>query len=276
MSKIKISVSNGTVLEKPLVTAFKGSYGTYMVLDDERNGNMGLPVILVCKIQDNKVSSIVDQNEWTAVKESLRNLINGIQTDYVSVDAEYSADENYCSQLTLPVDYFDNLKNNYKPVDGMSLESTPLNAEAIQTPDVTPAAPVAPEAPVSEAPVMPDVPVSQPTPEPVPEAPVTPPEMPTPPVDVAPVAPEAPAAPVDAASVMPEAPTPNVTPAAEPTTPDVNPLQSVSLEQPTPPAVEPVPEAPAAPNVDFSQDKEAFLKACENMFDALVAKFTNK
>ena len=25
--------------------------------------------------------------------------------------------------------------------------------------------------------------------------------------------------------------------------------------------------------VDFTADKEAFLKACENMFDALVAKF---
>ena len=28
--------------------------------------------------------------------------------------------------------------------------------------------------------------------------------------------------------------------------------------------------------VDFTADKEAFLKACENMFDALVAKFNNK
>ena len=27
--------------------------------------------------------------------------------------------------------------------------------------------------------------------------------------------------------------------------------------------------------VDFTADKEAFLKACENMFDALVAKFKN-
>ena len=26
-------------------------------------------------------------------------------------------------------------------------------------------------------------------------------------------------------------------------------------------------------SVDFTADKEAFLKACENMFDALVAKF---
>ncbi len=273
MSKVKINISNGTALEKPLITAFRGSYGTYMVLDDERTGNMGLPVILVCKIQDGRASNIADQNEWGAVKESLRNLINGLQTDYISVDPEYSADENYCSQLTLPVDYFDNLKNNYKPVDGMSLESTPLAAEAIPTPDVTPAEPVAPVAPVSDAPVMPDVPVSQPTPEvePAPEAPVTPPEMPTPPEEPTPAVQE------PIAPEIPEAPTPEVeTPGLEQTAPEVDPLQSMSLEQPTPPAVEPVPEAPAAPNVDFSQDKEAFLKACENMFDALVAKFTNK
>ena len=275
MSKIKINVSNGTVLEKPLVTAFKGSYGTYMVLDDERTGNMGLPVILVCKIQDNKVTNIMDPNEWNAVKESLRNLINGIQTDYISVGTEYSADENYCSQLTLPVDYFDNLKNNYKPVDGISLESTPLASDV---------GPVDPAAPVGDAPVMPDVPVSSPiVEEPVP--PVAAPEMPTPPAEatpvVEPVAPETPN-PADAAPVMPEVPTPDPTPApveaptVEAPTPDVNPLQSVALNAPTPPAVEPVPEAQATPNVDFSQDKEAFLKACENMFDALVAKFTNK
>lgn len=275
MSKIKINVSNGTVLEKPLVTAFKGSYGTYMVLDDERTGNMGLPVILVCKIQDNKVTNIMDPNEWNAVKESLRNLINGIQTDYISVGTEYSADENYCSQLTLPVDYFDNLKNNYKPVDGISLESTPLASDV---------GPVDPAAPVGDAPVMPDVPVSSPiVEEPVP--PVAAPEMPTPPAEatpvVEPVAPETPN-PADAAPVMPEVPTPDPTPApveaptVEAPTPDVNPLQSVALNAPTPPAVEPVPEAPATSNVDFSQDKEAFLKACENMFDALVAKFTNK
>ena len=76
-----------------------------------------------------------------------------------------------------------------------------------------------------------------------------------------------PSAPVqqNVASVMPE-PMPQ-----EPVTPVV----------PTPepvPSVEPIPE-PAIENsqtpVDFTADKEAFLKACENMFDALVAKFKN-
>ena len=258
MSKIKINVSNGTVLEKPLITAFKGSYGTYMVLDDERTGNMGLPVILVCKIQDNKITNIMDPNDWTTVKDSLRNLINGIQTDYVAVSAEYSADENYCSQLTLPVDYFDNLKNNYKPVGGENLESAP---------NPTDVAPVTPE--------MNDVPVSSPIVE-EPVAPQPAPEMPTPPEAQAPIVEPVAPTPADAAPVMPEVP--NSEPTAAPAeTPAVDPLQSVALDAPTPSAVEPAaPVAPTTVGVDYSQDKEAFLKACENMFDALVAKFSNK
>ena len=42
------------------------------------------------------------------------------------------------------------------------------------------------------------------------------------------------------------------------------------------PSVEPIPEEHEEVPVDFTADKEAFLKACENMFDALVAKFNNK
>ena len=42
------------------------------------------------------------------------------------------------------------------------------------------------------------------------------------------------------------------------------------------PNVEPIPEPVNNTPVDFTADKEAFLKACENMFDALVAKFNNK
>ena len=47
----------------------------------------------------------------------------------------------------------------------------------------------------------------------------------------------------------------------------------------TPTVESPIPSAPTIDSpqtevpVDFTADKEAFLKACENMFDALVAKF---
>ena len=34
MSKIKISLANGNQVEKPLVTAFKGTSGDYLILDN--------------------------------------------------------------------------------------------------------------------------------------------------------------------------------------------------------------------------------------------------
>ena len=62
------------------------------------------------------------------------------------------------------------------------------------------------------------------------------------------------------------------------------PVQSQSVAEVAPytepvtpmPSVEPIPEEHEEVPVDFTADKEAFLKACENMFDALVAKFNNK
>ena len=77
-----------------------------------------------------------------------------------------------------------------------------------------------------------------------------------------------PSAPVDAQTVAPVTPV-NETPVA--------PVEPVQSPQPAPsvePIAETVTETPATP-VDFTADKEAFLKACENMFDALVAKFRN-
>jgi len=94
---------------------------------------------------------------------------------------------------------------------------------------------------ITEAPVVPEI-----QPVPVTE-PVAQEEQPLPVIDI-----EMPSNPVPTEPIIPAAPT------SEPVIP-----------------VEPtVAEAPAVDNeMDFSETKEAFMKACENMFDALLSKF---
>lgn len=234
MEKIKINTMSGMNLEKPLVTAFKSNTGEYVVFDNEMNGTMGLPIILVTKLVNNSLSLIPD-NEWNSVKEVLRLIISGNQVDYISVGESISAEDNFFKQLTLPVASFEALKNNYKPISVDSLESkvenvAPVLENVVQKPEVVEPVNVAPQVqqPVENTVVMPDAPVQSQT----------------------------------IASVNP------VMPEVAPVTPEVN--QTV-VDTPVEQHVNNT-EVP----VDFTADKEAFLKACENMFDALVAKFNNK
>ena len=234
MEKIKINTMSGMNLEKPLVTAFKSNTGEYVVFDNEMNGTMGLPIILVTKLVNNSLSLIPD-NEWNSVKEVLRLIISGNQVDYISVGESISAEDNFFKQLTLPVASFEALKNNYKPISVDSLESkvenvAPVLENVVQKPEVVEPVNVAPQVQqtVENTVVMPDAPVQSQT----------------------------------IASVNP------VMPEVAPVTPEVN--QTV-VDTPVEQHVNNT-EVP----VDFTADKEAFLKACENMFDALVAKFNNK
>lgn len=234
MEKIKINTMSGMNLEKPLVTAFKSNTGEYVVFDNEMNGTMGLPIILVTKLVNNSLSLIPD-TEWNSVKEVLRLIISGNQVDYISVGESINAEDNFFKQLTLPVASFEALKNNYKPVSVDSLESkvenvAPVLENVVQKPEVVEPVNVAPQVqqPVENTVVMPDAPVQSQT----------------------------------IASVNP------VMPEVAPVTPEVN--QTV-MDTPVEQHVNNT-EVP----VDFTADKEAFLKACENMFDALVAKFNNK
>ena len=234
MEKIKINTMSGMNLEKPLVTAFKSNTGEYVVFDNEMNGTMGLPIILVTKLVNNSLSLIPD-TEWNSVKEVLRLIISGNQVDYISVGESINAEDNFFKQLTLPVASFEALKNNYKPISVDSLESkvenvAPVLDNVVQKPEVVEPVNVAPQVqqPVENTVVMPDAPVQSQT----------------------------------IASVNP------VMPEVAPVTPEVN--QTV-VDTPVEQHVNNT-EVP----VDFTADKEAFLKACENMFDALVAKFNNK
>lgn len=234
MEKIKINTVSGMNLEKPLVTAFKSNTGEYVVFDNEMNGTMGLPIILVTKLVNNSLSLIPD-TEWNSVKEVLRLIISGNQVDYISVAESISAEDNFFKQLTLPVASFEALKNNYKPISVDSLGSKVENAapvldNVVQTPEVAEPVNVAPQVqqPVENTVVMPDAPVQSQT----------------------------------IASVNP------VMPEVAPVTPEVN---QIVVDAPVEQHVNNT-EVP----VDFTADKESFLKACENMFDALVAKFNNK
>ena len=241
MEKLKINTMSGGVLEKPLVTAFKSGSGEYVVVDNEMNGTMGLPIILVSKLVNNTLSLIPD-SEWNSVKEALRLIISGNQVDYISVPESVNAEDMFFKQLTLPVASFDALKNNYKPVVLENVMSTPQVEVAPAAPEVMSAPEVTPMA----GPVTPEV-------TPVQSEVVKPVEMQN--VNPASSAPVMPSAPVESQVVAPVMPEVEVTPM---------------------PSVEPIPEPVNDTPVDFTADKEAFLKACENMFDALVAKFNNK
>lgn len=339
MSKIKINLDSGVSLEKPLINAFKSGDNNYLILDNEMNGSMGLPIILVCKLVGNKVTKISDQNEWTQVKESLKQIIAGNKLDYISVGESINADDIYYTQLTLPVPSFDALKNAYQPVEVASTQTMETPTKEVTTqplensvmPDVVvptsepkmqQAEPVMPSVtPVSEPvvdqhvgnavmptePVMPNVTpevvapmdlnmnqIVNPTPvvnTSVNEIPVSPqiPVMPeTPAIEPVmstvsePVISE-PASPVSVGSslqaempVMPEVgttiePTPavvNQAPVVEPVQP-VTPVESAQVVTDTP-----VVEQSSILNEEMIKaQKDAFLEACSNMFDALVEQF---
>ena len=97
MEKIKINMMSGSSIEKPLVTAFRSTTGDYVVLDNEINGTMGLPIILVTKLVNNRFTLIPD-SEWNSVKEILRLIISGNQVDYINVSEMIGADDAFFKQ----------------------------------------------------------------------------------------------------------------------------------------------------------------------------------
>lgn len=259
MEKIKINMTSGTSLEKPLVTAFKSNGASFVVFDNEMNGTMGLPIILVTKLENNKLVLIPDA-EWNAVKETLRLIIAGNQVDYINVEGAIAADDMFFKQLTLPVASFETLKANYKPIADGTIAANPNPALAEPTAvNQEPVSPVNP-APMSSVGPMPELNNQSVSLEPQqPISNVVEPSLGTP---------------------LGEMQTPTVEPVTPIMPEPVAPAQVVSPVEPVSevaaPIVQEIPENnEQATPVDFTADKEAFLKACENMFDALVAKFKN-
>ena len=269
MGKIKLNLVSGAVVEKPLINAFKANNNSYIVLDNEMNGSMGLPIILVCKYENDKLTKILDQNEWGIVKEYLKNIIAGNQIEFIKINEELVADDIYYTQLTLPVPSFDALKNAYKVEESgnveVSVEENVSNM-ALETPvvDMPNADVVTPDIEVTPAVEEPVIPVVEPVQE----------EVATPVIDI-PVAPQVENTFV--APVMPEVTVePVISPVVEPTMPsDIVPPVVEPEITPTP-VIEPVmPEKEEVVDEGsiFREQKEAFMQACENMFDALVQKF---
>ena len=115
MSKVRVNLTSGNVFEKPLVTCFQGTSANYVVFDNEMNGSMGLPIICISKLNGNRLEKIFDQSEWASVKENLKSIISGSTLMYLEVPENLNAQDDFFTQLTLPVASFDVLKRSYNP-----------------------------------------------------------------------------------------------------------------------------------------------------------------
>lgn len=250
MSKIRVNLTSGNVFEKPLVTCFQGTSANYVVFDNEMNGSMGLPIICISKLNGNRLEKIFDQSEWASVKENLKSIISGSTLMYLAVPENLNAQDDFFTQLTLPVASFDVLKSSYNP-------------------------------PKPEPEVMPTPqPEVAPTPAPTPEVM----ETPAPPVMDEPISfggmntvNAAPVMPNMGASVMNGNPAPQMMGNSDmlgqtntmtnEMAPMNNPMPNVNnqMQNPQPNS-----------NINYADLKETFMKSCENMFDALVKRFENK
>ena len=146
MTKVKLSLPSGSEVEKPVISYFSNG-GNYLVLDAESVGSMGLPIILVSKINDNKAEKIIDQNEWSQVKGYLKGIISGGPATYLAAPDSIPADETYYTQLTLPVASFDALKNAYAPAEETPAEEAVEEAPAPEetNPEIAPEGETTPE-----------------------------------------------------------------------------------------------------------------------------------
>lgn len=297
MAKINITKPTNEMEALALLSAFKADSNTYIIFDSERIGSMGLPIIYISKYTD-KLEKITDADEWQNVKNYLKGIINGTAFEYVLVDENLLSDEVYYTPLTLPTTSFDVIKNRYV-VDESS------NNPVLEPINEVPEAPIMPDNNVASNIDVTSTPVSivaegapNIVPEAVPAAPAVMPSIeaiPSPALEPINEIPEAPIMPnnnvvsnTDVAST-PVSPiveeVPNIVPPFVPVAPEVAPSTEVTAQissvepvaEPTL-AVEPalaVDEKPIEKEttVNFDMDKETFLKACENMFDALVSKY---
>lgn len=256
MSKIRVNLTSGNVFEKPLVTCFQGTSANYVVFDNEMNGSMGLPIICISKLNGNRLEKIFDQSEWASVKENLKSIISGSTLMYLEVPENLSAQDDFFTQLTLPVASFDVLKSSYNPPK--------------------------PESEVMPAPQPEVAPAPAPTPEVM--------ETPAPPVMDGPIS-FGGMNTVNAAPVMPNMgmPSMNSNPAPNPapqmmgnsdmlgqTNPMTMPNEMATMNNPMPNVNNQMPVSEPVSNINYADLKETFMKSCENMFDALVKRFENK
>lgn len=307
MSKIKLNLASGVSVEKPLLNAFISDQNKYLVFDNEMTGSMGYPIILVSKIVDNKVVKITEQSEWESVKNCLKQIISGNNLEYFAVDPIMNADDVYYTQLTLPVTSFDALKNSYK-VDVTNEVSSNVTANVPLMDNMVPNEPAVPNINSMEQNIDVVPTFNYPNPEinnqnigneQINNTPIAPSVEPTVsntfevptinnPITMEQnnneinqvtngyVNPAMPSVNPEPVNVAPEVS--NIVPEVEPTSPVINDIQNINpivepVEQVTPSTIEtPINETQSNQDV-FASQKEAFMEACSNMFDALVQKF---
>lgn len=255
MAKVKINLPTGINEERTLISAFNAENNTYIIFDADSVGSMGLPIIMVSKLENNKIIKISNNDEWTNVKGFLKEIIAGVSKDYVNVDLNLEADELYYTQLTLPLTSFDALKNSY--INFVGSQDNVIN----EIEDIVDGEPEIPAVPNDEE-VMKEQDLTNNNPFPINDV-----VNPT----------------VNNEFDKQDAILNNVVndePVANPLLNDIS-FQQTSVLPIEETAVEPTNVSNEnLENVNNSEikdnylvDKEAFLKACENMFDALVAKF---
>lgn len=245
MSKIRVNLTSGNVFEKPLVTCFQGTSANYVVFDNEMNGSMGLPIICISKLNGNRLEKIFDQSEWASVKENLKSIISGSTLMYLEVPENLSAQDDFFTQLTLPVASFDVLKSSYNPPK--------------PEPEVMPA----PQPEVAPAPVQPAPEVMETPAPPVMDGPISFGGMNT----------------VNTAPVMNNNPAPQMMGNSDmlgQTNTMAMPNEMASMNNPVPNVNNQMPNPQPNSNINYADLKETFMKSCENMFDALVKRFENK
>lgn len=309
MSKIKLNLSSGVSVEKILLNAFVSDQNKYLVFDNEMTGSMGYPIILVSKIVDNKVVKITDQSEWESVKNCLKQIISGNNLEYFAVDPIMNADDVYYTQLTLPVTSFDALKNSYK-VEVTNEVSSNVTANVPLMDNIVPNEPIVPNVNPIEQNIDVVPTFNYPNPEinnqnigneqinntsiaPSEKMPISNTfEIPT---INNPITmeqnnseinqftneydnPQIPSINPVQANVIPEASIIEPKIETETISPVINDIQNVNpIVEPVEQAIPTTTETPSnetQSNQDvFASQKEAFMEACSNMFDALVQKF---
>ncbi len=240
MAKTKITKPTGNMDYLTVVSAFKVENNTYVVLDSEKMGSMGLPIIYVCKYTT-KLEKINDVNEWQSVKNYLKGIISGTNFEYVKLEEAMMADEVYYTPLTLPQSSFDAIKNRY------------VVKEAVNQNEQTTITPASPEI----SPVMPNVNTVSNTA-----------------VNISTTT--SPSQQESVADLIEDTYRLKDTPVAQPSnvTPNLEPVINNSVIEPKINPSEMINTVTQSSNkMNFDQDKETFLKACENMFDALISKY---
>lgn len=273
MAKINITKPTGNVESLNILSAFKAENNIYVVLDSEKMGSMGLPIIYVSKYTS-KLEKINDTNEWQSVKNYLKGIISGTNFEYVKLGENIIADEAYYTPLTLPASSFDAIKARYI-VEDVSTEGYQAPTLTPVTPEVTPVMPntntvsntTINVTPVTPSPVTPAESQSESVMNLIDEAYKVSPVQPSPALNVG----------------NKEMPTGNNIPPAAPIASTPEESMPVSTNMPKSPVEEPkvmpsttptnIAREPKSNTMNFDNDKETFLKACENMFDALVSKY---